>query len=205
MKSAVQLTRVRTRWCSRYGSRQLRSSKALSNFWQLKVLNWLLFIAGWLPYTGKTVCPTSQWKNGVPVFVQAAKVWLMTSRPVQTNTVTTVDLIHKVDDLVRSDCHFTLRMLVEKVDVSVGTMWTIVHERLRFRKVYAQWISKRLTDQQKELSMGIALQQLFRYHEDLTFLERQLVRCCSPSFSSSKVHYSWTPRAQRNHYLRCVL
>ena len=40
----------------------------------------------------------------------------------QANTVITVDLIHKVDDLVRSDFHVTLRMLTEKVDVRVGTM-----------------------------------------------------------------------------------
>ena len=52
-------------------------------------------------------------------------------RPGQANTVITVDLIDKVDYLVRSDCHATLRMLAEKVDVIVGTVWTIVHESYR--------------------------------------------------------------------------
>ena len=37
--------------------------------------------------------------------------------------------------------------------------------------------------------MGIALQRLFRYHEDPAFLELQQARSCSSSFSSSKNHY----------------
>ena len=40
----------------------------------------------------------------------------------------------------------------------------------------------------KKMIMGIALQTLFQYHEDPAFLERQQARCCSPSFSKSKVH-----------------
>ncbi|GFW70552.1 HTH_48 domain-containing protein [Trichonephila clavipes] len=56
-------------------------------------------------------------------------------RPGQANTVITSDLIDKVDDLVRSDRRVTLRMLALKVNVSYGTVWAIVQDRLRFRKV----------------------------------------------------------------------
>ena len=38
-------------------------------------------------------------------------------RPWQTNAVITVNLIDKVDNLVRSDCHVRLQMLAAKVDV----------------------------------------------------------------------------------------
>ena len=60
------------------------------------------------------------------------------------------------------------------MDAIVGTMWTIVHDRLCYGKVCAHWVSKQLIDQQKELHMGIAYgnQSLFRYHEDPTFLDR---------------------------------
>ncbi|GFY61296.1 hypothetical protein TNIN_446741 [Trichonephila inaurata madagascariensis] len=68
-------------------------------------------------------------------------------RPGQTNTVITSNFIDKVDDLVRSDRHVTLRMLALKVDVSYGTMWTIVQDRLRFRKVCSAWVPKQLIDQ----------------------------------------------------------
>ncbi|GFY66257.1 HTH_48 domain-containing protein [Trichonephila inaurata madagascariensis] len=78
-------------------------------------------------------------------------------KPDQANTVMTSDLIDKKNDLVRSDRRVTLRMLALKLDVSYGTVWTIVHDGLRFRKVCAAWVLKQLTDQQKKLRMGLAL------------------------------------------------
>ena len=121
------------------------------------------------------------------------------ARQGQSSTVFTVHLILRVDDLVRSDCHVTLRMLVEKRDVNVGIVWTFFYEILLYRKLCAHWVLKRLNNQQKEMSMGTALQCLFRYHENLTFFKRHQARCCSPSFSTSKVHYCLIPRAHRNH------
>ena len=47
-------------------------------------------------------------------------------RPGQANIVITADLIDKTDDI-----------LATKMDVSVGKVWTIVHDRLRYQKVCA--------------------------------------------------------------------
>ncbi|XP_037572224.1 histone-lysine N-methyltransferase SETMAR-like [Dermacentor silvarum] len=62
-------------------------------------------------------------------------------------------------------------MLAVNVDASVGTVWTIVHDRLCYRKVCAHWVRKQLTDQHRGLRMGLPLQHIFRYHEDAAFLE----------------------------------
>ncbi|KAF8768423.1 hypothetical protein HNY73_021246 [Argiope bruennichi] len=59
-------------------------------------------------------------------------------RPGQANTVIMVDLIDKLDDLVRNDWCVTLRMLAVKMDVSIGTVWPIVHDRLSNQKVCVQ-------------------------------------------------------------------
>ncbi|XP_035208786.1 uncharacterized protein LOC118183378 [Stegodyphus dumicola] len=64
---------------------------------------------------------------------------------------------HRQGGQPRSDRRVTLRMLAVKVDVSHGTVWKIVHNRLRYRKVCTAWFLKQLTDQQKELRMGLAL------------------------------------------------
>ena len=90
---------------------------------------------------------------------------------------------------MRSDCHFTLRMLAAKVQVIVGTVWTIVHYKSRYRKMCAHWIPMQLTDQQKELSMEKALQRLFLFHKDSDFLKYHQARSCLQSFSASQVHY----------------
>ncbi|KAF8791822.1 Protein GVQW3 like protein [Argiope bruennichi] len=68
----------------------------------------------------------------------------------QANTVITADLINKMDDLVRSDRRVILRMLAVKVDVSVGTVWTIIHDRFLYRKVCEQWVPKQLTEEHKD-------------------------------------------------------
>ncbi|KAF8794539.1 hypothetical protein HNY73_002513 [Argiope bruennichi] len=90
-------------------------------------------------------------------------------RPDQANTVITADLIDKVEDLVRSQPGVKLRMLAVKVDVSIGTMWAIVHDRLRYRKVCAQWDPKQLTAQHKELRLGLTFQYLFGIMKTLLF------------------------------------
>lgn len=53
--------RVRTSCHSHCKNRQLRSSVVLWDFWLLKGLNQLIFIAQWWPYTEETVCPTNHW------------------------------------------------------------------------------------------------------------------------------------------------
>ena len=93
-------------------------------------------------------------------------------RPGQANKVITAELIDKVNDLVRSDWRVTMRMLAVMVGASVGIVGTIVHDRLGYRKVCTHWVPKNLSKPQKELRMALALQHLFRYHEDPAFLER---------------------------------
>ncbi|GFW57286.1 putative transposase [Trichonephila clavipes] len=99
-------------------------------------------------------------------------------RPGQVNTVITSDLIDKVDDLVRSDQRVTLRMLALKVDVSYGTVWTIVHDRLRFRKVRYLWNSSstekaltlctvRHSDAYKNKRPGLLTEGVVPLHDDV--------------------------------------
>ena len=75
IKSAVQLTRYEKRMVFIWKVQRLRSSEALSNFCQLKVSNWPLFIAGWCcsllrlfvqQISEKMKCPFScrPWKFG---------------------------------------------------------------------------------------------------------------------------------------------
>ncbi|GFY47097.1 HTH_48 domain-containing protein [Trichonephila inaurata madagascariensis] len=160
-----------TGWRSLCKSRRLRSSEVLSRF-----------------LTAEDEKPAATHRRMVTVYGEkcvsdkSVRKWSASFRadresvggdqsPGQVNTVTTSYLIDKVDDLVRSNRRFTLRMLALKVDVSYGTVWTIVHDMLRFRKVCAACVSKQLINQHKKLRMGLALQHLFsvsvrpRFHE----------------------------------------
>ena len=75
---------------------------------------------------GKNCVSEKSVKNEVLVLVQAAN-----PRQGQAKTLIMAELMNKLDDLVRSDCHAILRLKAENVDVRVQTVWTIIHERLR--------------------------------------------------------------------------
>ncbi|KAF8791752.1 UNC93-like protein like [Argiope bruennichi] len=106
-------------------------------------------------------------------------------RPGQANRIIAADLIDKVDDLVRSDQNVTLRMLAVKVDVSIGTVWTIVHDRLRYRKVCARGFSA-LQSLQSSIFPAIGLQSLSILYFFATF------SCICGPIIDHKIGIKWT-------------
>ncbi|KAF8781518.1 Protein GVQW3 like protein [Argiope bruennichi] len=89
----------------------------------------------------------------------------------QANSVITADLIDKVDYLVRNDRPVTLRMLAMKMDVSVGTVWTIVQEKWRYRKVCAQWaVDRQAQGTAYGASISISVSDIIRMLPNENFL-----------------------------------
>ncbi|XP_035230328.1 uncharacterized protein LOC118202281, partial [Stegodyphus dumicola] len=109
-------------------------------------------------------------------------------RPGQVNTVITSDLIDKVDDQVRNNRRVTLRMLAVKVDVSYGTVWTVVHDRIVISEGVCRLDSEAAHRPAKRTAYE-ALQHLFRYQEDPAFMGRIVTddeTCCHHYESETK-------------------
>ncbi|GFS36987.1 HTH_48 domain-containing protein [Trichonephila inaurata madagascariensis] len=133
---------MRTGWRSRCKIRRLRSSEVLIRFLTAEgekpaaIHRRMVTVYGEKCVSDKSV---KKWSARIRAGHESVGD---DQRPGQVNTVITSDLIDKVDDLVRSDRHVTLRMLALKVDVSYGIVWTIIHDRLRFRKDTGKdWVS----------------------------------------------------------------
>jgi histone-lysine N-methyltransferase SETMAR len=86
-------------------------------------------------------------------------------RPGQAHMVITRETITAVDNLVRNNRRITTREIVATLSISKGSVHTIHHERLEYRKVCAQWVPKHLTEEQKTYRMGACMQHLLRYNE----------------------------------------
>jgi len=71
---------------------------------------------------------------------------LRSGRPVDVSTPETVQA---VEDLIRSDRRVTLDEIATKLDISHGTVYAIVREKLHFSKVSCRWVPKMLTDDHK--------------------------------------------------------
>ena len=71
---------------------------------------------------------------------------LRSGRPVD---VSTPKAVQAVEDLIKSDRRVTLDEIATKLDISHGTVYAIVREKLHFSKVSCRWVPKMLTDDHK--------------------------------------------------------
>ncbi|GBN77474.1 hypothetical protein AVEN_111184-1 [Araneus ventricosus] len=74
-----------------------------------------------------------------------------------TNSATT----SAVDELMRQNRRITTREIAVELSISKGNVHHIIHEKLGYGKVCAQWVPKHLPENQKTARMGVCLTQQF--------------------------------------------
>jgi hypothetical protein len=62
---------------------------------------------------------------------------------------TTDDRIERARELILSNSRVTLNDVANHLQISHGSVYAILHDRLGFRKVSAGWIPKELTKEHK--------------------------------------------------------
>jgi hypothetical protein len=75
------------------------------------------------------------------------------------------DLVQDIDAAVQADRRVSIAQLEMRFNLSRGTIWDIVHERLSYRKVCSRWVPLQLTDEHERTRMGSSLMLLQRYEE----------------------------------------
>jgi hypothetical protein len=78
---------------------------------------------------------------------------------------TSADLVHDIDAAVQVDRLVSIAQLEIGFNLSLGTIWDIVHEHLGYRKVCSIWVPHQQTDEHKKTRMGSSLMLLQRYKE----------------------------------------
>ena len=61
---------------------------------------------------------------------------------------TSADLVPAIEETVCANRRVLLKELEEQFNLSHGTIWDIVHERLGYRKVCSRWVPRQLTGPQ---------------------------------------------------------
>lgn len=94
-------------------------------------------------------------------------------RPGQAHKVVTESLTETIDTAVRADRRRSIRDLADDFNVSIGSMHTIVKEKLQYHKVCSQWVPRMLTEDHKERRRTLSLEHLTRFNtENEQFLRR---------------------------------
>ena len=56
--------------------------------------------------------------------------------------------------------------------MNVGSAYSLIHDSLKFSKVYARWVPKELTEECKRKCLDVCSRHLARYHEEGVFLQQ---------------------------------
>ena len=78
---------------------------------------------------------------------------------------TSADLVPAVEETVRANRLALLKELAEQFNLSHGTVWDFVHERLGYRKACSGWVPRQLTEDHKKTRMGASLTHLLRFND----------------------------------------
>jgi len=91
------------------------------------------------------------------------------------STNTTEDNIERVLDMVLLDRRLTIDEVANRLQISHGSAYKIIDNRLGYHKVCARWFPKQLTMLHKQTRLDICQQNLDRYDKDGdAFLDRNI-------------------------------
>ncbi|GBN12818.1 hypothetical protein AVEN_213669-1 [Araneus ventricosus] len=66
-----------------------------------------------------------------------------------------------MDELIRQNRRITTCEIAVELSISKGNVHHIIHKKLGYGKVCAQWVPKHLSENQKTARMGVCLTQQF--------------------------------------------
>jgi HD-GYP domain-containing protein (c-di-GMP phosphodiesterase class II) len=84
-------------------------------------------------------------------------------RPITSSSVTNVD---RLNTLIQENRRITVSAVANVLDISYGSAYSIMHDELKYRKVYSRWVPKQLTEDHKQKRVEIYTQFLHRYERE---------------------------------------
>ena len=88
------------------------------------------------------------------------------------STSTTVDNIERVKQMGHANRRLTVRMIAEELSIDKDTVWSIITENLKMRKVCAKMVPKLLSEDQKQQRVTVCKDIIERLEDDPDLLGR---------------------------------
>ncbi|GBM83579.1 hypothetical protein AVEN_99442-1 [Araneus ventricosus] len=105
-------------------------------------------------------CTIFRWRRGY----EAERVNIKDlPRPGQAHVVTNSATTSAENELIRQNRRITTREIAVELSISKGTVHHVIHKKLGYGKVCAQWVLKHLPENQKTARTGVCLTQQFLY------------------------------------------
>ena len=78
-------------------------------------------------------------------------------------------------ELIRENRRITVEEVAGRLNVSVHSAYSLIHDSLKFSKVCAMWVPKELTDKHKRKRLDVCSRHLARYREEGDNFLQQIV------------------------------
>ena len=69
-------------------------------------------------------------------------------------------------EMIRENRRITVEEVAGRLNVSVGSAYSLIHNSLKFSKVCARWVPKELIEERKRKSLDVCSQHLAHYREE---------------------------------------
>ena len=104
-----------------------------------------------------------KWKREFAQGMESVQDLARAGRP---RTMATATNAAKVEEMVMANRRMTVQEISEGLNISHGSVLTILHDHLNMTKVSSRWVPKKLTDDQKACRVNISEECLRRYQEE---------------------------------------
>lgn len=81
-------------------------------------------------------------------------------------TAVNEDNVEAVEDFIMRDRRVSVRHIAAAMDMSIGSVETIIHDQLHMSKVSARWVPRMLTPEQRQVRKETSLEILNLFNED---------------------------------------
>jgi len=111
---------------------------------------------------------TELFENGHRSLTDAERSRLPASATTTRNEERTLEMIHE-------NRRITVEEVAGRLNVSVGSAYSLIHDSLMFSKLFAMWVPKGLTEERKRQRLDVCSRHLSRYHEESDNFLQQIV------------------------------
>jgi hypothetical protein len=87
-------------------------------------------------------------------------------------TATTTQNEERARELILHNRRVTADEIAEQLNISIGSAYSVMHDKFQFHKVYTRWVPKELTDEHKNMRLDTCSHHLARYCKDHNFLQQ---------------------------------
>jgi hypothetical protein len=89
--------------------------------------------------------------------------------------VATEATVQRVEGLIRADRRITIDSVATVLGCSHGLAYSIMHDRLTFRKACERWVRRELKNREKKKRMGLSLEHLLRCADEGEYMLNRFV------------------------------